>query len=310
MQVSKPLFSIIIPTYNRANLIETAINSILTQGYSDWELIIVDDGSTDDTQSVVAKYLTDKRINYYYQENKELNGARNTGIDLSTGTYLCFCDDDDYYLPNHLELLEAFIKEHNEPIGLIRMGTFYQRGAKMIKLPNYDKEANNPFEFIWKNPVNLLSIAMHRTIFERQRFDEDFLLYEDVHFLFRVILDFPFYQDSNYTAVYVNHSGARTINYRDAEKVKNYFACMDHLFDNFGERLTPYITPTMRQEAVTLQYLNFSKAATMSRDFSNAAKYIWSAMRNGRSIPLFRNFVYSIGLLLSKWMFNYPKLPH
>lgn len=305
MPAATPFFSIVIPTFNRAKLIETAINSVLAQNFTDWELVIVDDGSTDETRSIVAPYLGDARIRYHFQENKELNGARNTGIDLASGTYICFLDDDDYYLDNHLGVLADFIERNDAPKGLIRTGTYYKRGEKMEELPNFTKHHASPFEFIWKNPVNLLSIAIHRQVLHNQRFAEDFLLYEDVHFLFRAILDFPFFQISDYTVVYVNHDQARTLNYRDEAKVANYFACMNHLFEHFGERLAAHISPKMRREAVSLQYLNFANAAIQSGDFSVVRTYIWRGFEEGTFWSIWRNYVYTIGLYFARRWFGY-----
>ena len=86
-------FSIIIPTYNRAAFLPKAIESVLAQTYTDWELIVVDDGSTDNTREVVAQY-NDERIIYIYQENAERSAARNNGISQAKGDFICFMDSD------------------------------------------------------------------------------------------------------------------------------------------------------------------------------------------------------------------------
>lgn len=115
-----PTVSIIIPTYNRADLVGRAIESVLAQTRPDWEAIVVDDGSTDNTRQIVAQY-PDPRIRYIYQENKKLPGARNTGIRNSQGTYLAFLDSDDRFLPDKLALqLAAF--ERQSALGLVASG--------------------------------------------------------------------------------------------------------------------------------------------------------------------------------------------
>src|ERR1051325_3991500 len=88
-KMGNPFFSVIIPTYNRADFIRKPIDSVLAQKFSSWELIIVDDGSTDNTGQVV-KSFTDSRIHYVYQSNQERSAARNTGIKNSKGQYICF----------------------------------------------------------------------------------------------------------------------------------------------------------------------------------------------------------------------------
>lgn len=92
--------SIIIPTYNRAHTIRTSIQSVLDQAAANWELIIIDDGSNDNTRNVIQDYLIDERINYYFQKNAGVSAARNKGVELSKGDYLIFLDSDDQFLPD------------------------------------------------------------------------------------------------------------------------------------------------------------------------------------------------------------------
>lgn len=109
-----PQVSIILPTYNRADTIRRAIESVQAQTFQNWELIVVDDGSTDSTAALVAHL--DPRITLIWQTNRGFAEARNAGIRASTGNYLAFLDSDDEWLPHHLELclafLEAFPGEH------------------------------------------------------------------------------------------------------------------------------------------------------------------------------------------------------
>jgi glycosyltransferase involved in cell wall biosynthesis len=104
-----PQVSVIIPSYNQARFVGATVESVLAQTYPDVEVIVVDDGSTDDTQAVLAAYR--ERIRYIYQENKGLAGARNTGFLASHGDYLLFLDSDDLIYPDklarHVSFLEA-----------------------------------------------------------------------------------------------------------------------------------------------------------------------------------------------------------
>ena len=109
-----PLVSIVIPTYNRAHLIGETIQSVLDQTYTNWELIIVDDGSTDGTQNIVSQ-MSDPRIRYYYLEHSGLAGTvRTYGIRRANGSYIAFQDSDDLWVRNKLEfqldLLNRFPK--------------------------------------------------------------------------------------------------------------------------------------------------------------------------------------------------------
>ena len=108
------LVSVIMPAYNASNYIQEAINSVIAQTFTDWELIIVDDGSTDNTAMLVKEYLLkDSRIQYFYQENGKQGKARNFAISKSKGEYLAFLDADDLWLPEKLEIQLLEIKDKN-----------------------------------------------------------------------------------------------------------------------------------------------------------------------------------------------------
>jgi glycosyltransferase involved in cell wall biosynthesis len=104
------LVSIVLPTYNRADVIERAIASVRAQGHADWELIVVDDGSTDGTCERIEG--CDPRLRLVRQENQGTAGARNTALRLCKGDYVAFLDSDDAWLPHHLELCVRFLEAH------------------------------------------------------------------------------------------------------------------------------------------------------------------------------------------------------
>jgi len=95
--MTEPLISIIMPAYNAEIYIQQSIRSVLRQSYKNWELIIIDDGSTDNTYTMVKPLLVDKRITYYFQQNGRQGKARNTGILKSKGNYIAFLDADDLW---------------------------------------------------------------------------------------------------------------------------------------------------------------------------------------------------------------------
>jgi len=109
-----PLFTIVIPTYNRALLIDKTINSILTQSYSNYEIIVVDDGSTDNTKDVISKYIT-ANFTYVKIQNSERAAARNYGTKIAKGSYINWFDSDDIMFPNHLAEAEKMIRKYNNP---------------------------------------------------------------------------------------------------------------------------------------------------------------------------------------------------
>jgi glycosyltransferase involved in cell wall biosynthesis len=110
IETGTPRFSVIIPAYNQARYLGEAIKSVLAQTFHDYEIVVVNDGSTDETEMVALRY--DEKIRYVYQENQGLAGARNSGIRAAQGAWIALLDSDDCWLPEFLERMTARINEH------------------------------------------------------------------------------------------------------------------------------------------------------------------------------------------------------
>ena len=119
-----PKVSVIIPTYNRAEYLGEAIQSVFDQTFEDFEILIVDDGSTDDTQQLVLSFH-DPRLRSFYQNNCGISAARNAAIRSADGEYIAFLDSDDVWLPELLESQVAVLDRRPE-IGLV-----YARAATL-----------------------------------------------------------------------------------------------------------------------------------------------------------------------------------
>lgn len=111
MPDKKPKVSVIIPTYNRAHILGRAIQSVLDQTYQDFEIIVVDDGSTDNTEEVVKNFNDERIVYHLYGKNRGVAAARNIGIKLSKAEYIAFQDSDDVWYPDKLEKTMKNIKE-------------------------------------------------------------------------------------------------------------------------------------------------------------------------------------------------------
>jgi glycosyltransferase involved in cell wall biosynthesis len=107
-----PEVSVIIPTFNYGRFLATAIGSVLGQTVRDLELVVVDDGSTDNTRDVVSQFASDLRVRYLYQSNQGDAPARIAGLSIASGRYLAFLDSDDYWMPEKLELQLAAMLAH------------------------------------------------------------------------------------------------------------------------------------------------------------------------------------------------------
>jgi len=141
-QGSQPYFSIIITTYNRAQLLKRALDSLISQTEDDWEAIVVDDGSTDDTYSHVLPYLTSySKIKYLRKVHSGEAMTKNTGIQSSTGKYISFLDSDDEYDPIHLESRKTILRQ-NPAVRLLYGGAYIIGNQYVPDRFNHEKKIN------------------------------------------------------------------------------------------------------------------------------------------------------------------------
>ena len=209
-QLTSPYFSIILPTYNRAHMLPRAIQSVIEQSFRDFELIIMDDGSTDNTAGVVNE-INDSRIRYHFQENTERSIARNRGIDLASGKYICFLDSDDYYLPSHLESFYRSIKEKGEPIAFFYCRLFTET-SEILALPEeIDYPYNTAIEYVVQNIIGPPQVCIHAGILRNYKFHPMLNMGEDLHLWMRILLNYPLIGVNDRNLIVCLHEG-RTVN--------------------------------------------------------------------------------------------------
>ena len=187
---NSPFFSVILPTYNRAHIITETISSVINQTYSNWELIIVDDGSTDKTKDYIAKLQKeDERIKYIFQNNSERSAARNNGIKNSSGEWVCFLDSDDSFKAQHLSNFYKKIKENENKkknIGFYvtaQENVFHKTRTKTIQKNKTIK--NIPLLFASSSIVPG-RVCIKKEILNKYKFDESIVIVEDADLWFRI----------------------------------------------------------------------------------------------------------------------------
>ena len=162
--LKNPHISVIVTTYNRANFIERAIKSILNQSYQDFEIIIVDDGSTDNTEEIIKGY-EDRRINYIrHKKNRGTSAARNIGIKRASGEYIAFLDSDDEWLPEKLERQVVVLQNESTEVGVVYSNLRYidENGKDMHKLLCPKKEGYIYKDLLGENCVGPPSTLLIR----------------------------------------------------------------------------------------------------------------------------------------------------
>jgi glycosyltransferase involved in cell wall biosynthesis len=189
MDEKTPTVSVIIPTYNRAHLVGRAIQSVLDQTYHDFELIVVDDASTDATEEAVRNF-NDPRIRYIrHEHNRGGSAARNTGIGAAHGEYIAFLDSDDEWFPTKLERQIRVALGSGESVGLVYTGIRYVAADKRLNRDEMPHHNGMLFrQLLRRNVVGTTSCALvsHSCLEEVGLFDENMPARQDLDLWLRI----------------------------------------------------------------------------------------------------------------------------
>ncbi len=189
--INTPLVSVIIPTYNRAWTLNKAIDSVLEQDYKNFELIVIDDGSTDDTEALVKTY--DKPIKYIQQPNLGVSAARNKGISASSGSLIAFLDSDDYWYPEKLSAQVEFFNANPDAL-ICQTEEIWIRNEKRVN-PKQKHRKLSGMIFIPSLALCLISpsaVMMRKNLFIKvDAFDESLPACEDYDLWLRVTCRYP-----------------------------------------------------------------------------------------------------------------------
>ncbi len=176
---NKPIVSVIIPTYNQANFIDKAIESVLQQTYQDFEIIVINDGSTDNTEEIIRGF-EDKRVKYIkkYKKNRGISIARNIGIKVARGKYIALLDSDDEWLPEKLDKQIKILQDGSPELGVVYSNLCYidKKGKNMNKLRNPKKEGYIYKDLLGGNYVGTPStLLIRKECFNRVGLFDDLL---------------------------------------------------------------------------------------------------------------------------------------
>jgi glycosyltransferase involved in cell wall biosynthesis len=239
------LFSIVVPTYNRAHLISGTVESILSQTYKHFELIIVDDGSTDNTEEVMSKYLADN-VHYYKKANGERAAARNYGAQMSKGDYVNWFDSDDLMFPNHLEEAAKMVEKYNRPEIFAQGHQHQDTSGRLIEIFKYPENIN---DVLYKgNPIANSPVIVRRDIAIANPFNEDRELSgsEDYELWLRIGAQYHIYSSDVVTVGFVHHDERSTILMSNNTTLINRY-----------NKLNQYATADKRVVAMLGDKLNF-----------------------------------------------------
>lgn len=187
---TRPYFSIAIPAYNRADIIGRAIESCLAQTFPDFEIIVCDDGSSDNTEDVVRAFA-DPRITYVRQENAGGGAARNRAVELASGRYIAFLDSDDAFMPEKLQAFHDAIEAAGTPETVVWYSPlrFYRGEGNHLKKPERPiaaEESVGDYLFAYEGMLQTSTLVVPKPLFDRVRFDASLRNLQDLDLCLRL----------------------------------------------------------------------------------------------------------------------------
>jgi glycosyltransferase involved in cell wall biosynthesis len=272
MHDQNPKVSVVIPTYNRAHLICRSIQSVLDQTYQNLEIIVVDDGSTDNTEEIVINFK-DERIRYIkHSENKGASAARNTGIKVSRGEYIAFQDSDDEWFSEKLEKQISAFYNSSPEVGVVYSGFYRVEANKKIYIPSDDhvaqKKGNIYNELLKGNFVGTPAVLIKKECFENVKyFDENIPALEDWELWIEISKYYKF-EYINIPLVY-SYSTPNSVNLNQKNILKAYEIILKNHLNDFGNN----------KKILSTHYFFIACGLFQTNDFKNGRVYLTKAIK-------------------------------
>ena len=268
------LVSIIIPTYNGSHFIKETIQSVICQTYPNIEIIVIDDGSTDNTPEIV-KSINDPRIIYIRQENAGVSMARNHGISISKGDYIAFLDHDDLWLPHKLERQMLLFKE-NPMIAMVYSDTFIIKDNNFI-IGIYSQKIKFFRGTIFKDLflscfITILTVVIKKTVFLEVGPFLPFKICEDYDIFLKCAAKYPIDYIDEPLAKYRVHESNYSKNYET--EVSECIEIFD-FWKNQGNVIGYDMNELINRATINTYYNAFKNALRKRRDFKGAIKYFF-----------------------------------
>jgi len=260
--MNEALVSIIIPVYNSEQYITECIDSVLNQSYQNFEIIVVDDGSTDDTSSIITQYNNDK-ITLYHQQNSGSGAARNHGVKKASGAWIAFIDADDIWLPDklHKQLTNCSDKAWSHT-DLYFHGDIYPRHTKTTELTS--KYSGHILEHLLvENSIGTSSVIINKKVFEELGgFNTDLRALQDWDLWLRVAKKYEICYVNEPLVYYRVHSKSVSRNVR--KTLPYHLNLIDFAFSNQGPAGH---LKGLKKEALSRSYQICSQIAEQERDY-------------------------------------------
>jgi len=275
------LVSVIIPCYNGEKFIGEAIESVINQTYQNLELIIVNDGSTDNSKEIIDKYRTDQRIKYVQHDaNKGIAKTKNTGIRLARGDYLAFLDQDDVWLPNKLEMQVNCFKDQEEDVGMVCTGMIFtdeKLKSQRIFMGFKDDNQKELIKSLYLQPTNSSGIMMvKKNCFSKVGFfDEGLYGWDDFEMWMRIA--------SQYKIKYIRKAVVKKrMHPENAQRLPKVQQEAKKVFDQVVQ-LHPFLEAYRAKKETKMLYAEAVKL-TEQKEMDKAKLKLKETMKRGRVV--------------------------
>ena len=293
-----PFFSIIVPCYNRADILAATVNAILSQQEPDFELILVDDGSRDQTIAVAHELAqSDQRVRVFSKHNGERGAARNYGAQYALGRYINFFDSDDEMYPNHLRVVNEYLAQHGE-VEVVHTGYERRDEHNHLIAEVYEWPATTNELLLYDNPLACNSVFVRRDVVLANPFEENRRLAsaEDWELWLRLACQFTFHAIRAKTFCLREHSG-RSLNTIAPETVRQrdeLFGQLVHDNPLFAKRF-----PGHTGQFVADRYTFIALMLALSKQHrAETLGCLWQAVRYDPKVAWRRRFLASLKHLL------------
>jgi glycosyltransferase involved in cell wall biosynthesis len=290
-----PLVSVVIPTYNRAELLPQAIHSVLGQTYENLECIVVDDASTDNTAQVVRQFADDRLIYLRHETNRRASAARNTGIAHAQGDLIAFLDDDDEWLPAKLEKQVPLIQSLSPDFGLVYCWMDYHDAAGTLVIEHHPSFRGYVFpRVLGKQRIGGCPtlLARREVVEQLGGFDEAMTYGDDVEFTWRVCRDYKVDVVPEVLVVVHTGHGHAQLSQLDEQGIQNAIQGHQALLAKFQDDLRKYPRQKAYRYALTAYY--YSQLG----DWRNSLALYW---RSIKTFPLSKEvYLYMLRTLRAK----------
>jgi glycosyltransferase involved in cell wall biosynthesis len=276
-----PLFSVIIPTYNREEFIKFAIQSVIDQTFKSWELIIIDDGSTDNTKDIVQEYLSDSRIKYVYQENQERSASRNNGVNIAHGKWICFLDSDDQFLSTHLQVFSENIKEHKH------IHFFYN-----LKVGETYYKKEDKYNQVFTSVIHSQQVCIQKELLIENKYNTDLYIGEDLELWMRILEHTDIICTDVQSVKIIDHDN-RTVGIKRLEPLQKHLELITEITRIYKSK----IKVQYRKKSISDAYFNFAKYYVGKNFFMASLYVIQSLLHNIRSEQSKHRFLVLLSLL-------------